>query len=323
MLETSSASILLISEKIKDKINYKNKVSIDLENKDIYDLPNKNLENINKLSDLLYIIFTSGSTGKPKGVMQTQRTLINFAHYCNDYVGYLKNPESQAIASIATISFDIFSYEALIPLQKGVKVVIANDNEKTTSKLLNNLMEKNNITAMQATPSVMQIFANDIENMPYLKSLKYLTLTGEQVPISLVRKLKEYGDMIIYDGYGPTETYYCTLTEIKNDFITIGKPFYNDQMYILDKSLKPVPVGVVGEIYIAGEGLAKGYLNNPELTEKSFIANPFIKDAYMYKSGDLGKYMENGEIICLGRSDSQIKIRGLRIELRRNRNVNC
>ena len=323
MLETSSASILLISEKLKDKFNYKNKVSIDLENKDIYNLPNKNLENINELSDLLYIIFTSGSTGKPKGVMQTQRTLVNFAHYCNDYVGYLKKPENQAIATIATISFDIFSYEALIPLQKGVKVVITNDNEKTTSKLLNDLMEKNNVTAMQATPSVMQIFANDIENMPYLKNLKYLTLTGEQVPISLVRKLKEYGDMTIYDGYGPTETYYCTLTEIKNDFITIGKPFYNDQMYILDKSLKPVPVGVVGEIYIAGDGLAIGYLNNPELTEKSFIENPFVKDAYMYKSGDLGKYMENGEIICLGRSDSQIKIRGLRIELRRNRNINC
>ena len=323
MLETSSASILLISEKLKDKVNYKNKVSIDLENKDIYDLPNKNLENINELSDLLYIIFTSGSTGKPKGVMQTQRTLVNFAHYCNDYVGYLKEPENQSIATIATISFDIFSYEALIPLQKGVKVVIANDNEKTTSKLLNDLMEKNNVTAMQATPSVMQIFANDVKNMPYLKNLKYLTLTGEQVPISLVRKLKEYGDMIIYDGYGPTETYYCTLSEIKDNFITIGKPFYNDQMYILDKSLKPVPVGVVGEIYIAGDGLARGYLNNPELTEKSFIANPFVKDTYMYKSGDLGKYMENGEIICLGRSDSQIKIRGLRIELRRNRNINC
>ena len=323
MLETSSASILLISEKLKDKVNYKNKVSIDLENKDIYNLPNKNLENINELSDLLYIIFTSGSTGKPKGVMQTQSTLVNFAHYCNAYVGYLTKPENQAIATIATISFDIFSYEALIPLQKGVKVVITNDNEKTTSKLLNDLMEKNNVTAMQATPSVMQIFANDIENMPYLKNLKYLTLTGEQVPISLVRKLKEYGDMTIYDGYGPTETYYCTLTEIKNDFITIGKPFYNDQMYILDKSLKPVPVGVVGEIYIAGDGLAIGYLNNPELTEKSFIENPFVKDAYMYKSGDLGKYMENGEIICLGRSDSQIKIRGLRIELRRNRNINC
>lgn len=323
MLETSSASILLISEKLKDKVNYKNKVSIDLENKDIYNLPNKNLENINKLSDLLYIIFTSGSTGKPKGVMQTQRTLVNFTHYCNDYVGYLKKPENQAIATIATISFDIFSYEALIPLQKGVKVVIANDNEKTTSKLLNDLMEKNNVTAMQATPSVMQIFANDVKNMPYLKKLKYLTLTGEQVPISLVRKLKEYGDMIIYDGYGPTETYYCTLSEINDNFITIGKPFYNDQMYILDKSLKPVPVGVVGEIYIAGDGLARGYLNNLELTEKSFIANPFVKGTYMYKSGDLGKYMENGEIICLGRSDSQIKIRGLRIELRRNRNINC
>ena len=316
MLETSAASVLITNKKNENSINYKNKITIDLDNKDIYSLPNTNIENVNDLSDLLYIIFTSGSTGKPKGVMQTQKTLVNFAHYCNDYVGYLKQPENQTIVSISTMSFDIFSYEALIPLQRGVKVVIANENEQITPKLLNDLMEKNNATATQATPSVMQIFVNNIDSIPYLKNIKYLTLTGEQVPINLVKKLKSFGDMIIYDGYGPTETYYCTLTEIKNnDFITIGKPFYNDQMYILDKHLKPVPVGVVGEIYIAGDGLAKGYLKNPELTAKSFIKNPFKENAIMYKSGDLGKYLENGDIICLGRSDNQIKIRGLRIEL--------
>ena len=315
MLESSSACILLTSKKVENTINYKNKVIIDLDNSDIYSLPNTNIKNINNLSDLLYIIFTSGSTGKPKGVMQRQRTLVNFAHYCNDYVGYLKKPEHQTIVSISTVSFDIFSYEAIIPLQRGVTVVIANENEQTTPQLLNELMVKNNVTATQATPSVMQMFVNNVESIPSLKKLEYLTLTGEQVPITLVKKLKSFGNMVIYDGYGPTETYYCTLTEIKDDFVTIGKPFYNDQMYILDKSLKPVPIGVVGEIYIAGDGLAAGYLNNTELTEKSFIKNPYIQDTLMYKSGDLGKYLENGDIICLGRCDNQIKIRGLRIEL--------
>lgn len=118
-------------------------------------------------------------------------------------------------------------------------------------------MKKNNVTASQATPSVMQVFVNNIDSIPALKELQYLTLTGEQVPINLVKKLKELNNMVIYDGYGPTETYYCTLTEITGDFITIGKPFYNDQIYILDSNLKPVPIGVIGEIYISGHGLAR------------------------------------------------------------------
>lgn len=142
-------------------------------------------------------------------------------------------------------------------MQRGVKVVIANENEQTTPKLLNDLIIKNKVTATQATPSVMQIFVNNIDSIPALRNLKYLTLTGEQVPINLVKKLKELGNMTIYDGYGPTETYYCTLSEVQGDFITIGKPFYNDQMYILDNNMKPVPVGAIGEIYISGHGVAK------------------------------------------------------------------
>ena len=185
------------------------------------------------------------------------RTLVNFTNYCNDYVGYLKNPENQVIASISTVSFDIFSYEALIPLQRGVKVVIANEDEQTTPKLLNELMIKNKVTITQSTPSVMQIFVNNIDSIPALRNLRYLTLTGEQVPLNLVNRLKDLCNVTIYDGYGPTETYYCTLSEVKGDFITIGKPSYNDQMYILDNNLKPVPVGAIGEIYISGYGVAR------------------------------------------------------------------
>ena len=315
MLSSSSASVLLTNKKLESKIDFEHKVTIDLDNNDIYSLPNENIENINTLDDLLYVIFTSGSTGRPKGVLQTQKTLVNFAHYCNDYVGYLKEPKNQAIVSISTVSFDIFSYEALIPLQRGVKVVIANEDEQTMPKLLNDLMVKNAVTATQATPSVMQVFVNNIDSIPALKNIKYLTLTGEQVPITLVRELKDLGNITIYDGYGPTETYYCTLSEVNTDFITIGKPFYNDQMYILDDNMMPVPVGVIGEIYISGDGVSKGYLNNIDLTSKSFLNNPFMSGKTMYKSGDLGKYLENGDILCLGRKDNQIKIRGLRIEL--------
>ena len=315
MLENSNSKILLTQEKIANNINYPNKLCIDLNSKDLYNNSSENLKNINTLDDLMYIIYTSGSTGKPKGVMVTHRVFSNFTNYCNDTVKYLKNPSNMAFASITTISFDIFAYETLISLQKGLKVVLANENEQTTPHLLNKLMEKNNVEIIQSTPSIMQIFVNNIDNMPKLRNLKYVILAGEQLPLNLVKNLHSLADITVYNGYGPSETYYCTLTEANDNLITIGKPIYNSQMYILDKNLKPVPIGATGEIYISGECVGKGYLNNKELTDKSFIPNPFIQGITMYKSGDLGKYLEDGNIICLGRSDHQVKIRGLRIEI--------
>lgn len=315
MLTSSNAKILLTQNKLNDKLNFKTKVMVDLSNNDIYSLPNKNLENVNLPTDLFYIIFTSGSTGKPKGVMMMHKTLSNFTNYCNNYVDYLKNPTNKTILSITTISFDIFVYETLISLQKGIKVVISNENEQTSPTLLNQLIEKHNVQIMQSTPSIMQIFVNNISSMPLLKNIKYITLAGEQLPLNLVNTLHKLCKAKIYNGYGPSETNYATLTEMNDTQITIGKPLYNNQIYLLDKHLKPVPIGVIGEIYIAGYGVAKGYLNNPELTQKSFLPNPFIPGETMYKSGDLGVFQKDGNILCLGRSDFQVKIRGLRIEL--------
>lgn len=315
MLDTINAKLLLTQKILENKVEFKDKLFVDLDNNDIYTLSNKNLKNINKPDDLFYVIFTSGSTGRPKGVMMMHKALSNFANYCNNYVEYLKNPKYRAFLSITTVSFDLFVYEVFISLQKGIKIVLANEDEKTSPSLLNKLIEKYNVTILQSTPSIIQTFINNIDDMPLLKNIEFLTMAGEQLPISLVHKLHNLSNVTIYNGYGPSETNYVTLYKMDDELITIGKPFYNTQMYILNKNLSPVPIGSIGEIYISGEGVARGYIHNDELTKKSFIENPFVPKAVMYKTGDLGSYLPDGRIICSGRVDHQVKIRGQRVEL--------
>jgi len=316
MLENSNSKILLTQKHLHNKIKFENTVCIDLNNDNIYCLPNKNLPNINSPEDLAYVIFTSGSTGNPKGVMLKHKALSNLANYCNNYIDYLKVPKYKTIVSITTVSFDIFIFETLISLQRGLKLIIANENEQTSPDLLNKLIQKHNIQIIQSTPSRMQILINNIDKIPAVKNLKYITLAGEQLPLSLVNKIHDLWNPIIYNGYGPSETtVFSTLTKMNNIKINIGKPLYNTQIYILDNNLNPVPIGIPGELYISGDGVGKGYLNNSELTKRSFIPNPFIKNTIMYKTGDAGIYTRSGEIICLGRLDNQVKIRGLRIEL--------
>ena len=162
----------------------------------------------------------------------------------------------------------------------------------------------------------MQIFVNNKEEMPYLSNLDYITLAGEQLPLKLVQDLSNLCGATIYNGYGPSETtVFSTLTKMNTNKITIGKPLDNTQIYILDSHLNVLPIGISGELYISGDGVGKGYLNNKELTDKSFINNPFVKNSIMYKTGDIGYFNTNGDIICLGRSDHQVKLRGQRIEL--------
>ena len=316
MLENSNSKLLLTQKHLVDNIDFSHKVCVDLSNEEVYSLGKDNLNNINKPEDLSYVIYTSGSTGLPKGALLNHKALSNLTAYCNNYVEYLKNSSNISIVSITTISFDIFIFETLISLQKGLKLVIANENEQTTPKLLSNLIIKHHVQAIQATPSRMQMLLDNIGNFTAITNLKYITLAGEQLPLSLVNKLHELCGAIVYNGYGPSETtVFSTLTKMNDDIITIGKPLPNTEIYILDKYLKPVPIGIAGEIYISGDGVGKGYLNNDELTNNSFITNPFISNSIMYKSGDIGMYTSNGEILCLGRLDGQIKIRGLRIEL--------
>ena len=317
MLRNSNAAILLKTANIKN-INYANAVDIDLANPSIYTLEKSNINKYINPNSLAYIIYTSGSTGKPKGVCLKHKSLYNLACYLNNNVEYFKDIYANlAIASITTVSFDIFLFETLISLQRGLNIILANEKEQTNPSLLDSLISKYNIIAIQMTPSRMEIFINNKEYMPHLSNLKYITLAGEALSSNLKNKILELGNITIYNGYGPSETtVFSSFTNVTNqDDITIGKPLSNTYMYILDKDMNLCPIDVPGELYISGDGVGNGYLNNQELTQKSFVRDIFNPNYLMYKTGDLVKYLPNNEIHYIGRTDNQVKVRGLRIEL--------
>ncbi len=263
-------------------------------------------------TDLAYIIYTSGSTGTPKGVMIEHKGLNNLVH---SFSSLIYRSDMTALA-ITSFSFDIFFVETIFPLVKGMRVILANQQEAAVPYLLLNLITTYQVNFLQTTPSLMKLILND-SNAYKLSSLTTIMLGGESFPEQLLSELKKVTQAQIYNGYGPTETtIYVTVKYLKKqEPITIGRPLGNTQIYILDENLKPVPIGVTGEIYISGDGVARGYINNERLTRERFIDNPFIPGRKMYKTGDIARWLNNGEIEFLGRNDSQVKIRGLRIEL--------
>lgn len=316
MLENSNAIILLKLNDTKE-VNFQNTINIDINNSIYTNCGKNNLcTNINP-DNPSYIIYTSGSTGKPKGVILTHNSLMNLTCYLNNVVDYFKTGQNIAIASITTMSFDIFLFETIISLQKGLKVVIANEAQQTNPNLLDDLIYKYDIKAIQMTPSRMEIFINNKEYMPHLSNLKYITLAGEALPNELRNKLLSLGNITIYNGYGPSETtVFSTFTNVtKYRNVNIGKPLANTYAYILDKDKHLCPVGIPGELYISGDGVGKGYINNKDLTDKSFVQDIFNPNFIMYKTGDLVRFLPNGELDYISRIDNQVKIRGLRIEL--------
>ena len=316
MLEDSSCKILLSSKEIYSKLNM-DVLFIDIKKSEIYTGKVCNLHRRINQDDLSYIIYTSGSTGKPKGVMLTHKGVNNLVNYCNEYVEYLKNNKYQSIVSVTTVSFDIFFFESIISLQKGLRLVIANEEEQMIPRLLVELINKENIKIMQTTPSRMKLLLNNINNKNDIKNLEYIILAGEQFPISLAKDLKKINNVTLYNGYGPSETtVFSTLTDVTNvSKMTIGNPLNNTQIYVLDSQMNICPIGVPGEIYISGDGVGKGYINHRELTQKSYLTNKFNNNSLLYKTGDLGAYNKDGTLSCLGRIDNQVKIRGQRIEL--------
>ena len=314
MLKNSNSKLLLTQNHLRDLINFKNSICIDLKDNEIYSLSNTNLENVNVPEDLAYVIYTSGSTGLPKGVMLKQNNIINFIY------GMMKEfafTNKDTIVSITTFSFDIFVLESLLPLLNGIKMVIASEEEQTDINMFNDLCKNNNVTVLQTTPSRLQAILAKENSFSFITNLKYILVGGEPFPPALLKTLQESCKSRIYNMYGPTETaVWSSLKDLTNsDKINIGRPIANTQMYILDKFNNPLPIGITGELFIAGDGVCKGYLNNLELTTKVFINNPFVPNTLMYKTGDLCKLLPNGEIEYLERVDNQIKIRGLRIEL--------
>lgn len=313
MLEDSGTNILLTQSSLKDKIKYMCSV-LYINDNEIYYKEGSNLQNINKPSDLIYVIYTSGSTGKPKGVMLTHKSVNNFIKGISDKIEFLPG---KAILSVTTICFDIFVLESLMSLCCGLKMVIADEEQQKIPRLLNEIIIKNNVNMMQTTPSKMQLLLNDDSNTSCLKNLTEILLGGEALPDLVLQKLRPLTQAKIFNMYGPTETtVWSAVYNLTNaSEILIGKPIANTYVYILDKFLNLVPAGVPGDLYIGGDGLARGYYNRLELTNERFIQNPFTPGERIYKTGDLAKWNFDGNIEFLGRIDNQVKIRGLRIEL--------
>lgn len=320
MVKDSGATLLLYSKEIAHCIN-DNSILVDLSSSPFFQ-DSSNIDNPEKISepiDLSYLIYTSGSTGKPKGVMLTQKSLASFYYAMINKVDYLRDCKNNySILSITTVSFDIFVFESIISLTCGLTVYLTNNYEQKSTEKLENLVSKNNIDIIQTTPSVMKFHIENLKDKSNFSNLKYVVLAGEPLPKSLVHEIKLISpNCTIYNGYGPSETtIFSTITDVTNlEAITIGHPIANTQIYILDDNLNLLPTGCIGEIYIGGDGVGKGYLYREELTNEKFIPNPFIPNSVMYKTGDLGIWLNDGSILCRGRIDYQVKLRGLRVEL--------
>lgn len=312
MLEDAAAKILFTSKKYQGHYATASKeVYIEdiLAGLDSFE-PTQPENNITG-DDLVYILYTSGSTGKPKGVQITHHNLLNLELG----MANLQMGGNDVLLGITTISFDIFGVEMYLPLMHGATLIITDTVTAKDGRALLEILKTQDVTFLQATPYTWRMLLEAGWDTPL--PIKAIT-GGEPLPRDLADRLiplcKE-----LWNQYGPTETtIYSTVKHVINgDDITIGKPILNTQIYIVDDQMNNLTNGDVGEIIIGGAGVAKGYLNRPELNEEKFIPDTFtgIPGAKLYRSGDLGRFNEKGEIFCLGRIDHQVKVRGYRIEL--------
>ncbi|MDQ1351767.1 MAG: Amino acid adenylation protein, partial [Acidobacteriota bacterium] len=267
--------------------------------------------------NLAYIIYTSGSTGKPKGVAVQHRNVSNFIAAMTAQIDF---SPGKIMLSLTTISFDIFILETLVPLAQGLAVVMADEKHQKDSYLLKQLLQVQCIDMIQATPSRLKLLMQERDSAKALNGISELIVGGEAFPRDLYDKIKKEFHGKLYNVYGPTETtVWSTLKDLStNDetlTLTIGRPILNTEIIIMAKDNNLVPRGVAGELCIGGAGVARGYLNKPELTvERFYRSNRTHRTYILYKTGDLARWSADGNIEFLGRIDTQVKIRGFRIE---------
>ena len=261
--------------------------------------------------DAAYLIYTSGSTGRPKGVLVPHGAVVNFLSSMKRAPGLT---QTDRLCAVTTLSFDIAVLELLLPLAVGAEIVLATRDQATDGHALRKLLEDQRVTAMQATPATWRMLLEaGWRGGPKFKAL----CGGEALPEELADALLGRVGQL-WNLYGPTETTVwstCRRIEAGQGGVSIGRPIDNTQVWVLDEAGAMVPIGVPGEIYIAGAGLALGYHRRPELTAERFVPDPHHPGRQLYRTGDLGRWRTDGQLQHLGRTDFQVKIRGYRIEL--------
>lgn len=331
MLRDSQASVLLIQAHLRDRLpqNVAHVVQIDDQWPVVAAQDDTNFVSAVRPENLSYIIYTSGSTSLPKGVQVEHRNVVNLFVGMNQHIRHDPPGVWLAVTSLAS---DISVLELLWPLIHGFKVVIytAQDHRAAPHPLPADQPEKSHtfaaqverhgVTHVQCTPALVETLIEHAANRAALAQIQQLLIGGEVFPPALARTLRSIGPGEILNLYGPTETTVWSsahrLTDDREN-VPIGRPIANTVMYVLDAQLQPVPVGVTGELFIGGRGVARGYLNCPELNAQHFVADPFSRKgaARLYRTGDLARFLPDGTLEFMGCSDQRVIIRGQRVEL--------
>jgi amino acid adenylation domain-containing protein len=314
ILENAHAPVLVTQESLRAGLLAKGAevVPLDADWNKIAQESSENVSSYASASNLAYAIYTSGSTGKPKGVEIEHSAVVNFLSSMRREPGLTAD---DSLLAVTTLSFDIAGLEIYLPLTTGARVVVASRDEVADGHKLLARMQSERITVMQATPATWRLLLS--AGWTGGKDLKLLC-GGEALPRELAEQLLPQCASL-WNMYGPTETTIWSavekVTAADQAVVSIGRPIANTEIYILDAKQQPLPVGVAGELYIGGDGLARGYVGRPDLTAEKFVPHPFRSGARVYRTGDLARYLADGRVMYLGRSDYQVKVRGFRIEL--------
>lgn len=310
MLDNAKIDYIFTVEEVEYDFGKYNTVCLD----DSRFIGNLNRSSILKNdNEIAYILYTSGTTGAPKAVEVTRKGLNNFIEAIPEIIE-LKN--GKRIACFTSSSFDIFFLEIILPIYRGMTVVLADEEEQNNPRSIMRILMEYSINVLQMTPSRLKMLKAVDANFESLKKLEVILVGGEKFPYEILKALQGNTNARIYNMYGPTETtIWSTVSELTNkDKIDLGHPIKGTMVYLLLDG-KEVKKGCIGEICIGGVGLAKGYLRNEEQTERVFKYLPFGTNERVYYTGDLGVYDNDGNLLYMGRKDNQIKLRGHRIEL--------
>ncbi|PKM51732.1 MAG: hypothetical protein CVV02_05575 [Firmicutes bacterium HGW-Firmicutes-7] len=313
ILEDSEADILLTQKEIKS-VDYFNGIKIYLDEPINYEHNDENLDLINYSNDLAYVIYTSGSTGKPKGAMIEHKGVVNYIWWAMKQYGS-ENKTALTFPLYSSISFDLTVTSIFVPLLSGNSIEVYDEDEFCLDRIL----KEDKVDIIKLTPSHLKALINEDISV---KRLKSFIVGGEEFERKVAEEIaNKFSDKVIqYNEYGPTETvvgcmiYAYDKEKDKEKAVPIGVPSDNVKLYIFDQNKRLVPNNVIGELYIGGEGVCRGYLNRDSLTAEKFVENPYMKGETIYKTGDLVRKRSDGIIEFVGRIDQQVKINGYRIE---------